>query len=69
MGLIWIPAFAGMSGDWFNGGANQNSSHSSPAILSGLADQKDGCRRGRLYGLRKLGCEPRHSERTNPLYT
>jgi hypothetical protein len=20
----WIPAFAGMSGDWFNGGANPN---------------------------------------------
>src|SRR5215468_3695340 len=22
----WIPAFAGMNGDWFNGSANQNSS-------------------------------------------
>jgi hypothetical protein len=22
----WIPAFAGMSGDWFNGGVNLNSS-------------------------------------------
>jgi len=21
----WIPAFAGMNGDWFNGGANLNS--------------------------------------------
>jgi hypothetical protein len=24
----WIPAFAGMNGDWFNGSANLNSSHS-----------------------------------------
>jgi hypothetical protein len=24
----WIPAFAGMNGDWFNGGANQSSSRS-----------------------------------------
>jgi hypothetical protein len=24
----WIPAFAGMNGDWFNGGANLNSSRS-----------------------------------------
>jgi hypothetical protein len=24
----WISAFAGMNGDWFNGGANLNSSRS-----------------------------------------
>jgi hypothetical protein len=24
----WIPAYAGMNGDWFNGGANLNSSRS-----------------------------------------
>src|SRR5262249_7663574 len=36
----WIPAFAGMNGDWFNGGANLNSSCSRFHTITGIARQR-----------------------------
>jgi len=37
----WIPAFAGMSGDWFNGGANPNSSRASGERSVNIIDKTE----------------------------